>query len=120
MYCELEPEVSSIFTLIAISRSTLFHSSASRRKGHSGIMYLLIGAGIFVLFIFFYLWHLNRAMVGVPDEVQKTSPHRWTTDEIQATYAKIVKDPIDDASHLPPKLERRYVVVGGSGENFLG
>jgi hypothetical protein len=82
-------------------------------------MYVFIGAGVFALLISFYFWHLNRAMLGVPDEVQKISPHRWTPDEIKATYAKIVKNPIDDTSHLPPKLERRYVVVGGSGENLF-
>lgn len=82
-------------------------------------MYALIGAGVFVAFISFYIWHLNSAMAGIPDEVSKISPHRWTPEEIKATYAKVVKDPIDDSAHLPPKLERRYIVVGGSGENFF-
>jgi hypothetical protein len=82
-------------------------------------MYVLIGAGILISFVSFYLWHLNRAMLGVPDEVQKISPHRWTPDDIKAAYAKIVKDPIDDTVHLPPKLERRYIVVGGSGKRSL-
>jgi len=82
-------------------------------------MYVLIGVGVVLLFAFFYLSHLNRAMLGIPDEVQKISPHRWTPDEIKAAYAKVVKDPIDDTKHLPPKLERRYIVVGGSGKTLF-
>ncbi|TID17134.1 putative dehydrogenase-like protein [Venturia nashicola] len=78
-------------------------------------MYALIGAGILVAFVSFYLWRLNRAMAGTPDEVLKISPHRWTEEEIKATYAKVLKSPIDDSAHIPPKLERRYIVVGGSG-----
>ncbi|KAE9967847.1 hypothetical protein EG328_007939 [Venturia inaequalis] len=54
-------------------------------------------------------------MAGIPDEVSKISPHRWTEEEIKAAYAKVVKNPVDDSAHLPPKLERRYIVVGGSG-----
>lgn len=57
-------------------------------------------------------------MAGIPDEVSKISPHRWTEEEIKAAYAKVVKNPVDDSAHLPPKLERRYIVVGGSGENM--
>lgn len=82
-------------------------------------MYALIGAGVFVAFVSFYLWHLNRAMSGIPDEVSKISPHRWTSEEIKETYARVVKNPIEDSAHLPPKLDRRYIVVGGSGEDFL-
>lgn len=80
-------------------------------------MYALIGAGVFVALVSYYFWHLNRALSGIPDEASKVSPHRWTPEEIKATYAKVAKNPIDDTAHLPPKLERRYIVVGGSGEH---
>lgn len=81
-------------------------------------MFAIIGAGVLLFFTSFYLWHLNRTIAGIPDEVQKSSPHRWTPEEIEATYAKIVKDPISGSAHLPPKLERRYIIVGGSGERL--
>ncbi|QDS68357.1 hypothetical protein FKW77_010723 [Venturia effusa] len=78
-------------------------------------MYALLGAAVVLAFVSLYLWHLNRVMAGIPDEVSRASPHRWTPEEIKATYAKLVKNPIDDRAHLPPKQERRYIVVGGSG-----
>lgn len=54
-------------------------------------------------------------MKVVPDEVLKLSPHRFTDQEIRDTYKKVTEKPLDWTPHLPPKLERRYVVVGGSG-----
>lgn len=62
-----------------------------------------------------YLWLVNRAIVRVPKEVQKVSPQRWTKREIKETYERVEKNPIDFTPHLPPKLDRRYVVVGSSG-----
>ena len=32
------------------------------------------------------------------------------------TFERIEKKPIDFTPHLPPKLERRYIVVGASGK----
>jgi len=82
-------------------------------------MYMLAGVGVSLFLLSFYLWRLNRAISGVPIQAQKLSPHRWTPEEVKAAYAKIEKTPIDAASNLPPKLERRYVVVGGSGTRFF-
>ncbi|KAI1338598.1 hypothetical protein F5Y15DRAFT_122310 [Xylariaceae sp. FL0016] len=62
-----------------------------------------------------WLWKLNRAMKTTPPEVLAASPHRWTKQEIKDTYARIKANPIDWARHLPPKLDRRYVVTGGCG-----
>lgn len=69
-----------------------------------------IGLGIVA-----YLWLVNEAITTVPDEVLKISPHRWTEEEMKETCERVEKNPIDFAPHLPPKLDRRYVVVGGSG-----
>lgn len=62
-----------------------------------------------------WLYRINMLMKVVPKEVAEYSPHRWTTEEIQETYAHTSKEPLDFTKLLPPKLERRYVVVGGSG-----
>ncbi|KAL4933643.1 putative 3-beta hydroxysteroid dehydrogenase/isomerase family protein [Aspergillus undulatus] len=62
-----------------------------------------------------YLHHVNSAMCRVPDEARKLSPHRWTVDEIKTAYKKAVHDPVDVTKSLPPKQDRRYIVVGGSG-----
>ena len=64
---------------------------------------------------FLYLYHVNRAMVQVPEEVRRVSPHRWTVEEIQAAYEKAVDSPADMVGSIPPKQNRRYIVTGGSG-----
>ncbi|KAI1639915.1 hypothetical protein F4809DRAFT_592798 [Biscogniauxia mediterranea] len=62
-----------------------------------------------------WVWKLNRALKATPPEVLAVSPRRWTEDEIKATYARIKASPIDWTAHLPPKLDRRYVITGGCG-----
>ena len=64
-----------------------------------------------------YLWHVNQAMSGTPEEVKKITPNRWTEEEIRETYTRLEKEPIDFTPPLPPKLNRRYIVVGGSGKS---
>lgn len=66
-----------------------------------------------------YLIHINRLLTGTPDEVKAFSPRRWTAAEIAETYDRLKQRPIDlnsNASKLPPKLDRRYIVTGGSGK----
>lgn len=58
---------------------------------------------------------LNSALKQTPPEVLKTSPNRWTDQEIKDTYQRINTKPIDWSHHLPPKLDRRYVITGGCG-----
>jgi hypothetical protein len=63
-----------------------------------------------------YLYRLNRAMSTVPEDIQREAEkHAWTDAELQKTYDRIVASPLDSRPLLPPRLERRYVVVGGSG-----
>ncbi|KAI1464807.1 NAD(P)-binding protein [Daldinia caldariorum] len=50
-----------------------------------------------------------------PDEVRKLSASRWTKDQLKGAYRRLQENPINYANKLPPKLERRYVVTGGSG-----
>jgi hypothetical protein len=63
-----------------------------------------------------WLLRMNSAMQSVPDFIRKASPRRWTTKELRDTYDRVKQNPTDFASLLPPCLERRYVIVGGSGE----
>ncbi|OTA97477.1 hypothetical protein M434DRAFT_391938 [Hypoxylon sp. CO27-5] len=62
-----------------------------------------------------WVWKLNNTLKQTPPEVLAVSPHRWTEQEIRDTYKRIKAKPIDWTSHLPPKLDRRYIVTGGSG-----
>lgn len=78
-------------------------------------MLLLLGGGIVVILLGLYLWHVERGLAGWPPEAEELSPHRWTDEEIKQAYHRIAYNPIDFTPHLPPKRDRRYVVVGGSG-----
>ncbi|KAJ3945778.1 uncharacterized protein N0V96_004119 [Colletotrichum fioriniae] len=62
-----------------------------------------------------YLWKINRAMSTIYPEALRVSPDRWTPDKIKRTFERMEKQPIDWTPHLPPKLDRRYIIVGGSG-----
>ncbi|KAI0382459.1 NAD(P)-binding protein [Hypomontagnella monticulosa] len=62
-----------------------------------------------------YLLRVNQLLSGTPDEVRKLSGSRWTPDELKKTYKRLEENPIDYTDKLLPKLERRYVVTGGSG-----
>ncbi|OTB08881.1 hypothetical protein M426DRAFT_316907 [Hypoxylon sp. CI-4A] len=62
-----------------------------------------------------WILKLNSTMKQTPPEMLAASPHRWTEEEMRDTYQHIKANPIDWAQHLPPKLDRRYIVTGGSG-----
>ncbi|RAH82113.1 NAD(P)-binding protein [Aspergillus japonicus CBS 114.51] len=64
---------------------------------------------------FLYLYHVNRGMTEVPEEVHRLSPRRWTAEEIKSAYEDAIRNPVDVESSLPPKQNRRYIVIGGSG-----
>lgn len=68
-----------------------------------------------LILILLYLYHVNRGMTAVPEEARRVSPQRWTVDEVKAAYDRNVDSPIDVAKQLPPKQNRRYVVVGATG-----
>jgi hypothetical protein len=78
-------------------------------------MNLLIAFIIFVVIVIAHLAHIQWTMTRVPYEIEDISSNRWTEEEIRETYKKMEEKPVDFVSHLPPKLNRRYVVVGGSG-----
>jgi nucleoside-diphosphate-sugar epimerase len=79
-------------------------------------MFFLVPPIIFVvLALIWYLRHVERGLQAFPLEAEKLAPKRWSETEIKETYARLERDPIDFTPYLPKKLERRYVVVGGSG-----
>jgi hypothetical protein len=78
-------------------------------------MYLIIAVVTVVVIAVVHLVHIQWAMDRIPDEINDISPHRWTEEEIRETYERIQAKPIDFKPLLPPRLNRRYVVVGGSG-----
>ncbi|KAI0441314.1 hypothetical protein F4803DRAFT_523756 [Xylaria telfairii] len=62
-----------------------------------------------------YLVRVNQQLSGTPDEVRRLSGPRWTPDLLKKTYERLQRHPIEYTHKLPPKLDRRYVVTGGSG-----
>ncbi|RAQ43219.1 hypothetical protein AFGD_009629 [Aspergillus flavus] len=76
------------------------------------MLFIILAACIAVLL---YLYHVNRAIMAVPEEARRLCPHRWTVDEIKAAFEKVQDSPTDVAKSLPPRQSRRYIVVGGSG-----
>ncbi|KAI0189088.1 hypothetical protein EV127DRAFT_110778 [Xylaria flabelliformis] len=62
-----------------------------------------------------YLVRVNRLLSGTPEEVTRLAGPRWTPDLLKKTYERLEKHPIDFTNKLPPKLDRRYVITGGSG-----
>ncbi|KAH8770806.1 hypothetical protein F5883DRAFT_50936 [Diaporthe sp. PMI_573] len=65
-----------------------------------------------------YLINLNRLLSITPDQVKKLAGDRWTDEQVKKTYERLRQDQITTASYasqLPPKLNRRYIVTGGSG-----
>lgn len=65
-----------------------------------------------------WLVNLNRHLCTAEPHFKKLVPGPWTRQQIKDTYDRLAKDPITTASYapqLPPRLDRRYVVTGGSG-----
>lgn len=63
-----------------------------------------------------YLWHCDRAIRITHPEAAKLVNKPWTLQQVKEAYRRAETDPIDVRKFLPPKLGRRYVVTGGSGE----
>lgn len=65
-----------------------------------------------------YLVNLNRVLSSTPEHFRRLAPRPWTDEQIRETRDRLVRRPITPASYapqLPPRLDRRYVVTGGSG-----
>ncbi|KAK3329704.1 hypothetical protein B0H66DRAFT_35167 [Apodospora peruviana] len=62
-----------------------------------------------------YLYRINQSMKAVPPSAAAKYPQPWTPQQVQQTFDRIKRNRLDFSKHLPPALERRYVVVGGSG-----
>ncbi|KAK3341422.1 hypothetical protein B0T25DRAFT_593979 [Lasiosphaeria hispida] len=72
-------------------------------------------AALTIIIVTTWLYRINSAMKYIPEEVAKWAPRRWTQHEIRAAYERIKRNPIDFVKDLPPRLDRRYIVIGGAG-----
>ena len=75
--------------------------------------FLSAGAAVVGL-LALYLWRINESWKHVPSEHRPTP---WTTEQMLEGHERIKRNRIDFSPHLPPRLDRRYVVVGGAGSS---
>ena len=66
-----------------------------------------------------YVYRLNRTLATTPPEAKKLAIPTLTDEVIRKTYQRIQKDPIPWEKALPKRLDRRYIVVGGSGRSTM-
>ena len=74
------------------------------------------------VFLIAYLVRLNQLLLHTPDEIRKLASKRWTKELLRDTYGKLERYPVETrnyANRIPPKLEKRYIVTGGSGESAI-
>ncbi|KAL2824618.1 hypothetical protein BDW59DRAFT_162272 [Aspergillus cavernicola] len=98
-----------------MDKSWLTADGALRTLPHNIHAMLAVFLPCIAVFGALCLYHVNRAMCVVPKEAHDLSPRRWTVNEIKAGYKKAVHAPVDVTESIPPKQNRRYIVVGGSG-----
>lgn len=79
------------------------------------IGYVLSGFAFFLLSVIIYLYRLDQTLRRVPMAGEKLSPYRWTVEDIHAAYERAQTSPVDVREYIPPRQQRRYIVVGGSG-----
>lgn len=96
------------------------HSFHIPSENHVVLTTALCASIPIVLLLLLYLFRLNQLISATPDEVRHLSPStsRWTKQLLRETYERLEKCPITTKSYssrIPPRLERRYVVTGGSG-----
>lgn len=65
-----------------------------------------------------YLWAANRAISIAPPEALRLAQKPWTTEEIQDAYRRFQVSHTDVTPYLFGAKNRRYIVVGGSGERL--
>jgi len=102
-----------VFAASRALTTTLQHRENAGEMTTSNIATAVIGLSMTVLV---WLYRINQAMNAVPLEAAQAAPRRWTINEIQETYERMKKNPSDFGRHLPPSLDRRYVVFGGAGK----
>lgn len=79
-------------------------------------MQFLLLIFVSIVLIATYLWFVNRSVSVAPIEATRLAQKPWTTEQLQEAYRKFEASPTDVTPYLFGKKNRRYVVVGGSGE----
>ncbi|KAL7909422.1 hypothetical protein GGI35DRAFT_493356 [Trichoderma velutinum] len=81
--------------------------------------YLLVLA-VGVICSVLYLLRLNWVLSHTPQEVIDRVGEPLTKDYVRDVFERVKREGIDWEGKLPPRKNRRYIVVGGSGESTKG
>lgn len=85
----------------------------------SGANWPLFACATLAIFVPLAYIHLNDARLKrVPQSASQFSPKRLTPEAITALEKQLAEKDTTIDDQIPPKTERRYIVVGGAG--FLG
>ncbi|KAL7927499.1 hypothetical protein ACQKWADRAFT_276946 [Trichoderma austrokoningii] len=71
-----------------------------------------------VICLVLYLLKLNWVLSHTPQDVVDRAGEPLTPEYVKDVFERVKKDGLDWKGKLPPRKDRRYIVVGGSG--FLG
>ncbi|KAL7802866.1 hypothetical protein V8C43DRAFT_269614 [Trichoderma afarasin] len=75
------------------------------------LLVLAVGAICLVL----YMLRLNWVLSHTPQEVANRAGEPLTRDYVRDVFERVKREGIDWEDRLPPRKDRRYIVVGGSG-----
>lgn len=82
------------------------------RAAHAMALVVILGATVGLAA---YAYWLNSVLTRTPPEVKEQIIPTLTDEEVKKTWQRIEADGIPWEKALPARLDRRYIVVGGSG-----
>lgn len=77
------------------------------------ILLALVGG---VVCLVLYLLKLNWVLSHTPQEVVDRAGEPLTREYIKDVFERVKKDGFGSEEKLPPRKDRRYIIVGGSGK----
>lgn len=81
--------------------------------------WIWIAGTLFIpLLLYLYINLNDRRLTHIPPSAFQVSPARCTPEDVHETAARLRENPPSITDQIPPKTDRRYIVVGGAG--FLG
>lgn len=86
--------------------------------GFAGLLVISLAS---LLLIYLYVRFNDAKLSKVPPEVmaQAQAPCDFSIHNINSTATRLKESPLQINSRLPPRTDRRYIVVGGVSEEFI-
>lgn len=85
----------------------------------SSLFWCSVLFGIVIAVLLSYLVFVNYSLLSTPPEPSQLCQSIWTEQQIRTRYRELETKPHDFTKNLPPKTNRRYLVIGGSGKFSL-